>query len=214
MNMPICFLDTETDGLHPARKAWEIAMIRREPDGTEHRTEFFVDIDLDTADLMGLKIGRFYERHPYGRYLSGEIPDFAFGIKHDGHLLRPRDAAHEVARFTHGAYVVGIVPNFDTEVLANLLREQHLVPAWYYHLDDAETLAAGYLRGICAADTEPMADDIREVLTLPRKSEEISRALGVEPPAGDLRHTAMGDAVWAMRIYDHVTGYVANEAIR
>lgn len=200
---PIVFLDTETDGVHPGRKAWEVAMIRRDETG-EAEIEFFVDIDLETADPYGLNVGRFYERHPYGRYLAGTIPDFVFGIKDDGSFLRTRDAAHAVARFTHGATLVGIVPDFDTEVLANLLRAEHLTPAWHYHKQDAETLAAGYLYGGGRSDMMPR--DLREVLTLPWSSEEISRAIGVEPPTAEERHTAMGDARWAMRIYDQVTG--------
>ena len=28
MTAPIVFLDTETDGLHPGRRVWEVAMIR------------------------------------------------------------------------------------------------------------------------------------------------------------------------------------------
>ena len=31
-------------------------------------------------------------------------------------------------------------------------------------------------------------------------------ALGVPPPAEDDRHTALGDAAWALAIYDHITG--------
>lgn len=199
MNAPLCFLDIESDGVHPGRKAWEIALIRREPSGLQHEVEFFVDIDLDTADPFGLRVGRFYERHPYGRYLSGELPDFVFGVKDDGDFLRPRDAAETVARYTHGANIVGIVPNFDTEVLAALLREQHLTPAWHHHLCDAGTLALGYLHGLSSGE-------LRELLTPPWDYEAISRAVGVEPPNEEERHTAMGDAKWAMRLFDEITG--------
>ncbi|MFR9767092.1 hypothetical protein [Nocardia sp. SC052] len=202
MTAPLCFLDTETDGVHPGRKAWEVAMIRREPDGTQHQTQFFIDIDLETADPFGLRVGRFYERHPYGRYLAGTIPDFCFGIKDDGEFLRPRDAAHNIARFTHGAHLIGIVPSFDTEVLANLLREQHLTPAWHYHLIDVETLAMGWLHAWDRQTEEVFAPP------LPWKSEDVSRSIGVEPPSEQMRHTAMGDADWAMRMWDRITGGV------
>jgi len=62
---PLCFIDTETDGVHPGRKPWEIALIRRDETG-EHEQSFFVDIDLSTADPFGLRVGRFYDRHPLG----------------------------------------------------------------------------------------------------------------------------------------------------
>ncbi|NEW33808.1 hypothetical protein GV791_14715 [Nocardia cyriacigeorgica] len=200
MSAPLVFLDTETDGVHPGRKVWEVAMIRRD-DAGEHTTEFFVDIDLETSDPFGLKVGRFYERHPYGRYLAGTIPDPVFGVKDEGAFLRPRDAAHEVARFTHGAHIVGAVPNFDAEVLAELLRSEHLASAWHYHLIDVEALAVGFLHG----RTEPHVAGI----PLPWRSDDLSRAVGVEPPSEEERHTAMGDARWAMRLYDRIVGGAA-----
>ncbi|MFE3597570.1 hypothetical protein ACFXOH_22930, partial [Bacillus subtilis] len=203
---PVVFLDTETDGVHPGRKAYEVAMIRREPDGQQLETQFFVDIDLDTADPYGLKVGRFYERHPYGRYLAGTIPDFSFGYKDASEFLRPRDAAHEVARWTHGAHIIGLVPNFDTETLANLLRSQHLTHAWHYHLIDVASMAVGWLHGAAAPVKAVMPESIREQLVLPWKSDDLSRACGVEPPGVDERHTAMGDARWAMRWFDRITG--------
>jgi hypothetical protein len=35
MTAPLCFVDTETTGVHPGRRAWEVAIIRRDPDGYE-----------------------------------------------------------------------------------------------------------------------------------------------------------------------------------
>lgn len=192
---PICFVDMESDGVHPGRKPWEIALIRRDDRG-EHEISFFIEIDLSTADTYGLKIGGFYERHPLGRDIAGP-----------GHLLNwgpsePRDngseyvtrwrAAQIVARWTHGAHWVGAVPNFDTEVLAELLREQELVPSWHYHLIDVESMAVGYAR----------AKGIE--IDLPWKSDELSTSIGVFPPGEADRHTALGDARWARRIYDVV----------
>lgn len=179
---PIVFLDIESDGLHPDRQAWEVAMVRRDEKG-QHETQFFVDIDLQAADPFGLKVGGFYERHPYGMYLSGRIPDFSFGFKDDGEFLRPRDAAHEVARWTHGATIVGAVPNFDTETLAGLLRANKLIPAWSHRLRCVEAITAGHLG--------------REVGGLSACAE----ALGIEHID---KHTAMGDVRAAMAIYDRI----------
>lgn len=188
---PLCFVDTETDGVHPSRRPWEIAVIRREPDGTAAEWRSYVDIDLSTADPFGLRVGRFYDRHPLGRHLAHgddwSIPSFA-----DSDYLSAREAAHEVAKRTHGAHVVGCVPNFDTDVLAGLLRAEGLTPAWHYHLCDVENLTVGFLAG----RGEPIAP--------PWSSDDLGRALGVEPPAEDERHTALGDARWAMRLYDAV----------
>jgi hypothetical protein len=187
----LCFVDTETDGIHPHRCVWEIALIRREPDGRETTAAFFVELALDTADPFGLRVGRFYDRHPLGRYLSGQAHQLEEPQKVGTYLTREA-AAHKVARFTHAAHIVGAVPNFDTEALDALLRWQDLAPAWHYHLVDVENLAVGFLAG----RGEPVAP--------PWSSEGLSLALGVEPAAPEERHTALGDARWAMRVYDAV----------
>lgn len=195
----LVFLDIESDGVHPGRKAWEIAMIRRTADGETNRLEFFVDIELSTADPFGLKVGRFYDRHPFGRYLSGAVP------RHDDTAVSRYQAAELVARWTHGNHIVGVVPNFDTETLAPMLREHGLIPTWDYHLIDVLPMMVGYLRGGGATNVLPHV--AREALALPWKSEDLSRAIGVLPPSEELRHTAMGDADWAMRIHDRITGF-------
>jgi DNA polymerase III epsilon subunit-like protein len=195
----LCFLDTETTGVHPERKVWEVAMIRREDSGIESSTSFFVEVNLQNADPFGLKVGRFYDRHPLGRYLSlagpfekvpdtGETPDYYTG----------EHAAREVARCTHGAHIVGAVPNFDTEVLAELLRWHGLTPAWHYHLIDVEALAIGYLSAMRTGGPEWRS------LRLPWDSDALSRQVGVEPASDQERHTALGDARWAMRLYDAI----------
>lgn len=190
MTAPICFVDTETDGVHPDREPWEIAIIRREPDGRETTWAQFVEIDLSTADPFGLRVGRFYDRHPIGRYLSGHSnPDVPLGLGQS--VTRPLAARH-VARLTHGAHLVGAVPNFDAEILARLLREQKLTPAWHYHLIDVESLAVGYLAG----EGRPLAP--------PWDSSYLLEALGVPATPDDQRHTALGDARWVRALYDAV----------
>lgn len=206
MNAPLAFVDTETTGVHPGRRAWEIAIIRREPDGTETTLHVFVaDVDLSEADPFGLKVGRFYERHPafartpevaaaiaHGRALGLEVPK-------DEPCLDEDDLAPMVERMTRGAHLVGAVPNFDAEVFAAMLRRHRLTPAWHYHLIDVEALAVGYLAGRRPFDgSDPVA--------LPWSSDALSRACGVEPAGDDERHTALGDAKWAMRLYDAIVG--------
>jgi hypothetical protein len=217
-NAPIVFLDTETDGVHPGRKVWEVAMIRRD-EGGERETSFYVEPNLETADSVGLNVGRFYERHPLGRYLSG-LESCRAGVE-----VSPKHAAYTVARWTHGAHIVGAVPNFDTEVLGALMREHGLTPAWHYHLIDVEALAFGWLHGVAAhghssvacSDSpvdcnwwgemaEGVSDEERDLTRPPFRSDDLSRACGVEPPSDEERHTAMGDAKWAMRLYDRITG--------
>lgn len=196
----LCFIDCETTSLRPDRRAWEIGLIVREPirlvhpDGpdtyedrdTEHH--WFIDVrdlDLGNADVMSLKIGRFYDRHPQiaAEHLSSPA------------VRREDDAMRQIERLTRGAHLVGAVPNFDADVLSARMRANGICPSWHYHLQDFETLIIGYLRG----RSEPAP-------SLPWKSDELSRLIGVEPPGDDDRHTALGDARWAVRVWDAVMG--------
>lgn len=181
----LCFLDTETTSLRPDRRAWEVGLITRSPDGTrDDEHHWFVraeDLDLGNADQMALKVGRFYERHPQilpGNWqtslVSGEI-----------------EVLRQVEKMTRGAHVVGAVPNFDTEVLASRMRANGICPSWHYHLCCVENLAVGYL----AARGEPVAP--------PWSSDDLSTKIGVSVEKDD-RHTALGDARWARDLYDAV----------
>jgi hypothetical protein len=214
MGTPIVFLDTETTGVHPGRKVWEVAMIRRDDArAIQAETSFFVEVDLSNADPFGLSVGRFYERHPHGQQFAGMDEDL---VSHE-EVIEPETAAERVAAWTHGAHIVGAVPNFDTEVLGQLLREHGLIPAWHYHLIDVENLAVGYIHGRAKAeDLNPKWADQSDHAwsnaridfgAPPWKSDELSAVIGVEPASEEERHTALGDARWAMRLYDKITGH-------
>lgn len=207
MSAPIVFLDTETTGVHPGRKVWEVAMIRRDERG-QQETSFMVQVDLAAADPFGLNVGRFYDRHPFGRLLAGGYYG-ANEVVNGESYPSPAQAAEIVAVWTHGAHIVGAVPNFDTEVLGLLLCEHGLIPAWHYHLIDVENLAVGYLSSsiqLGAAMNDRTVEEERLAVAPPWDSEELSRLCGVEPANEEERHTALGDARWAMRLYDAVTG--------
>lgn len=105
--------------------------------------------------------------------------------------VQHHDAARRIHDFLAGAHIVGAVPNFDTEHIAILLRRHGYEPSWHYQLIDVEILAAGWLAGR------------GHTLSLPLDSDELSLACDVEPPTTE-RHTALGDAEWAMRLYDAV----------
>lgn len=207
---PICVVDTETTGVHPGRKVWEVAMIRRDDHG-EQETSFMVQVDLAAADPFGLSVGRFYERHPLGRFLSGATMDES----EDDRAVSPAQAAEKVALWTHGAHIVGAVPNFDTEVLGTLLREHGLIPAWHYHLIDVENLAVGFLAGrrfewrSSTGEGEPDSANPWPAVLPPWNSDELSALVGVEPASEKDRHTALGDARWCLRLWDAITGGVS-----
>lgn len=230
---PIVFLDTETTSLRPDRRAWEIGMIRRDDRG-QKECRLFVDmlnLDLPEADPFSLNVGRFWERHPQaagqtvGARWDGDTvrDDVAVGDGPLGLFGLPDDTDHVVVSsgvaaaavhaWTHRAHIVGAVPNFDTECLAALLRDNWLTPSWHYHLIDVETLAVGWLARKFDADAQSKAIPSgtaaqmrRAEFEPPWSSEGLSDALGVELPNEADRHTALGDARWAARVYDRVMG--------
>lgn len=203
---PIVFIDTETTGVHPDRRPWEIAMIKRYE--SLHRTDQFglqeelliqiTDVDLSNADPFGLRVGGFYNRH----YSSSPT-----NIPTDCKCMREHEAAQAVEKFTRNAHLIGAVPSFDADTLDKMLRRHKLIPAWHYHLIDVEPLAIGYLKGLQRQALKKGSSLILDFqFSLPWKSNELSRTIGVEPPTDAERHTAMGDARWAQRTYDKVMG--------
>ena len=200
----LCFLDTETTSLRPDRRAWDIAIIAREPGRPDVEHYWLIDereLDLGNADPMALKIGRFSERHPNYR-LDRE----STGTDTESEY----DALRLVEAITRGAHLVGAVVSFDAEVLAARMRANGICPSWHYHLIDVEALAIGYLAGRGWpldhwGDPESAAAKAFDPRDLPWKSDDLSAALGITV-SEDERHTALGDARWAMRIYDAVMG--------
>lgn len=176
--MTIVFMDTETTSLRPDRRAWEIAVIVRRAGQPDHEQSWFInawELDLGNADVMSLKIGKFYERHPQMN-----------GRAHEGEWSDEGEALGTVERLTRGATIIGAVPNFDTEVLGTRMRDNDICPSWHYHLVDVETLAAGALR-------KPPPWDFDELL----------KAYGLSYDEAD-RHTALGDARMVRDLYDSV----------
>jgi hypothetical protein len=185
----LVFMDTETTGLALTDDIWEFAGIRREEDGSQTELHLFIEHDEEKC------------RHLPESFLNDHLARFP---GHDQATSRDK-AARAIANFLSSGtlcikpHIVGAVPNFDTERIARLIHRVNRSPEWHHHLIDVENLAVGYLYGAYKAT------DAHMDLGLPWDSDELSVALGVKPPT-DARHTAMGDALWAMAIYDHVMG--------
>jgi DNA polymerase III alpha subunit (gram-positive type) len=167
------FVDTETTGLDPDRhEIWEVACIYHEGNSWIERA-WQLPVDLGKADPMALKISKFHERRKRVKEWT-ELDYFAANF----------------AAITRGRHLAGAVVSFDEERLRKLLRANGACPEWHYHLIDVEALAIGYLAGK------------GKHFTLPWDSEDVSRALGIEPDTD--RHEALYDAEWAKRIYEAV----------
>lgn len=209
----LCFIDTETTSLDPDRgEVYEIGLIVRDSE-PQHDKEFrwWLPVDLNVADPNALKVGRFFERRPnQSRVWKGALqwaPDSSGKVEQ----ADTWEVAASVMELTAGAHLVGAVPSFDAAFLSRLLRARGCCPAWHYHLVDVEALAAGYLAGKCTTDfasgqlAGALAEDGVDLSRPPWSSNDLSRAVGVEPKDFD-RHTALGDARWAREIYDAVVG--------
>lgn len=178
--MKLCFLDTETTSLDAdTGEIWEVGMITRdtgENGATETEDHWFLPVTLEHADPISLDIGRYHERHPQGNAYDGTTKT---------PLPGGCEFAHGFAGLTHNAHLAGNVVSFDADRLRKLLRAYGVMPSWHYHLVDVEALVAGRLG-----------------LAPPWNSRDLSAAIGVEMPTDEERHTALGDAYWAMRLYD------------
>ena len=193
----LAFIDTETTSLRHDRRIWDIALIIRNTDtGDQDEYQWFIDVqdlDMANADPFSLKVGRFYERHPEMRW------DDPMQAIMAGDVAKSRSeyaVMEDIEQLTRGAHLVGAVVNFDAEVLSARMRAHGILPSWHYHLIDIEPLVLGHLRGL-TRDHEGLPG-------VPWKSDDLTEALGVEPDPPEERHTALGDARWAMRIYDAV----------
>ncbi len=194
----IVFLDTETTGLDVGLRfgseIWEFAAIRREPDGTETEWTTFVDHEDDGATSLPEPFASDYTAR-YDPLKSLTHEDFRRWSE---------------PLFAGRPHIVGAVPDFDAAGLRQVLAITRTQSPWHYHLIDIGALAIGYLRGKLASDGPTWgymhASSVADVVhALPWDSNELSRAVGVEPK-DFARHTAMGDVLWAKAIYDAVMG--------
>jgi DNA polymerase III alpha subunit (gram-positive type) len=174
----VCFLDTETTGLHPTlHQVWEVGLICREVDdegrsvSSDDEFHWFLPVDLTYADPFALKLGGFYERWKDPTMMSTFVEQFV--------------------EFTADATMIGCVVSFDVSRLETIIRGEGLLPRWDYHILDVEPLMLGFL----AHRGTPV--------TPPWKSVDLSSSIGVDPERYE-KHTAFGDARWARDIYDVV----------
>lgn len=195
----IVFMDTETLGLDPEAPIWEFAAVRRNSDGEERSEHLFIR----------------HQPYPWLYSLPDQFADDYMARYKPKQALTKFDAAMRISRITSNAHIIGAVPNFDTERLTRLM-EGIIEPEWHYHLIDVENVVVGYLHGVAARaidearmrGEEPLPGLLDRSLNPPWKSDELSRAVGVDPEQF-ARHTAMGDVLWVRAQWDAVTGSVA-----
>lgn len=187
------FVDCETDGVRRCRKVWDIGWAKYDADGIRTQGSLIVtDIDLSEAEPSSLTYGNFEQRHP----LAGGTPE------QGTELVTEAEAAKIVFQLLYNAVVAGIVVNFDTTALDNMLRRNGFCLTSWHHLVCVENQAMGAL--ITEARTNSVVAEtheglIREGIQGRWKTDDIAAAFGVTlPPA--LRHTGVGDAILAEMI--------------
>ena len=187
----LAFIDTETTGLDPDRNPiWEVAVI---VDGIEHVWQVAHHQDLPIVAERG--------RPPVlGQWVSQWVIDnTGYGTRYNATTaLEPWESVDRFAELVDGRHLVGMVPSFDEERLRRM-HDRELGKTtgrypWHYHLIDIEAVMVG--AHVARFGVPP---------ALPWDSGELSRSVGVEPPSGDDRHTALGDARWARDVWDAVT---------
>jgi DNA polymerase III epsilon subunit-like protein len=191
-------LDCETTSLRRDCRIWEIAVIVREPGCDEAERRWFIDVmdlDLGQADPFSLDIGGFYQRHPQ------------MNPKAAGEAWPEADVLADVERVCRKAHIIGNVVNFDTQRLDARMAAHGILWNGHYHLVDVEALAVGWLSR-SAAELRAAGlrgDDVMEAITPPWKSDVLAGLLGVTITP-EARHTALGDARWALDMYDVIMG--------
>jgi len=172
-------LDTETTGLNPKLEdVWEVAMVDL---GTGEEAVWRLAPSVGAVERMhprAAQVNRYHERTA------------AAGWRWDD----PVRALDDMDEWLDGAHIVGAVPDFDARFLAALYeRCGRPRPAWNHHLVCIQAQARGWLRGI---ERESPGSVPAHVFDIPWRSDDLSRACGVQPPGQDARHTALADARW------------------
>lgn len=206
---PTLFTDVETTGLDPRRHGiWEIAVIRRDPDGHETENLWQIRPDLTDADPVGMQKNRFHERFI--------VPDDcdAAQIDPDGNILLKLTAPEMLFDLQQtlnpgGGVMVGSNATFDDTFIKKLLWEHNRSASWHYRPICVATFAAGYLYGQAERMTKQTCDaswygKVRERIGWPWKSYQASEAVGVPRPDEQAAHTALGDARWARDLFDRI----------
>lgn len=196
---PLSFVDTETTHLSAeVGEVWEVAVILREPSGSESEHVWqFRPLRPSAANPKSLEIGQYATRFA--------VPDGSWAAyTADGDIdpMSRIDAIDEITATLRGAVIVGSNPGFDDRFLRKLLNLGATEQPWYYRPVCIAVRAEGYLS---AVDPAWVAEQAAKG---PISSRTLSRRLGVQPPGADA-HQALADARWARDVYDAVTKGVA-----
>lgn len=202
MNPPrVVAVDTETTRLNEPtaptdpNTVWEVAAVTELPSHGLQQWCWQLRVDPANLDPQAAHVNGFHTRYLLNRpehagtaVLVTAAPD---GYPPPGSTSTLQQWAAEFTALLAGNLWVGIGPDFDTAHLRPLLTRaaQHVTRAdhpWHYQIIDARAMAAGLLGA-----------------PAPWHTDTLMRTLNIRPPAHH-RHTALGDATAAHRLYTAV----------
>lgn len=184
-------VDIETTGLDPKRHhMWECALIVRghADDALNGEWLWARSVSLRHADPAALRVGDYYGRAP-------EEPTLLARPDADPGWCPPSVWSGHVARLTAGATLVGSNPSFDAAFLARFLRWEDYAPAWSHRMIDVRSLALGFMAGRDQGRDVPAAT-LNGPDLFARVRSDLGNVVG--------KHTALGDARWALAVHDAV----------
>lgn len=192
----LAFVDCETTALGPLARPWEVAVILRSteeldvPDGEWlYQVEYTPSRLPDGTQSSALKVGGWGTR---GWGTGASVYREAL-IEQDVATASGGEwtIADSLNRLLEGVVLIGVGPHFDAAVLSRMFR-RHGLPdqPWHYAITDLKSATYGW------AVARGMHPD------LPMSSAELADLAGVEPARVEDRHTALGDARWAVRWWD------------
>jgi hypothetical protein len=184
---PLCFFDTETNGLRADRGGPPTTTRTRSPSSAAAPTGPGTNGGAGGCPSTS----PWPTQAPWPRpATTSASPPLPVGNGGRQLVIRPQrgrwltlaEAAAEIARITAGTVLIGINPSFDADMLTAALRDQGECGAWQHRHQDARVFAAGALTGRGITLGPP-----------PWSTEPIATALRLDLAAYEL-HTAMGDA--------------------
>lgn len=212
------WLDIESAGLRPSDRPWEVAMIRRTPDGRETLHVWQIaDFEPGKADPKALALGGFYERHRRHVILNPDDPlDATVTDEHqlshpayqvsgpdpdqivDSRMLPEMYVAYELERLVRGAVIWCCNPTYDVPRL-EAMHERH-GRAWtaHYRPLDATTYAA--------ATALTLGYDVGPY---PWRNEQVGAAIGVDRDDYGTAHTGLADCFYAKALVDRARSLAA-----
>lgn len=205
------WLDGETGGLRPGDTFWEVAAIRRTPDGTETAYVWhLLDFDAAQADPKALQLAGYYDRYPGALIADPADPLRPFdqidrathpalnitdldGVPLDNRhkLTSSRVLALDLERLTRGAVVWGCNPTYDVSRLETLFTGQHR--AWTAHYRPMCATAWG------AATGRALGMDVGP---FPLVNDKVADGLGIDRTTFGQVHSALADCYYAKALVD------------